>query len=382
MTRNGVSQKRNTRLRPSARTVMAVCLGGVLLCGSGQAALDYSPFVLSEQLVGNTKLPDVVDRVATCTLPVSGLRNTSPESATIVISKGQLTATLNCAGAGNAVVPSEGGSVCLADAKKVSACKPEPSATTKQIKLTTLLRSDTPVKTSITQNPNGQANGQAWTLELQESQLPRVDTTFFVGCQKASEDEDSQCKLDITVKARQSDADKNTIICAYGVDSNGANPLTAEMTEENNILSIDCGDAGSFAPAGYTEFCLPDSQALKGCPTKGFSDVFPTFADSWWQKADSRKTANVLTIPKTDFPAEARQFLLGCVPKDSSSGLPGGEQDSVQKAASGGVAAPSACQVLVTVKAASLSSSAMSARSAGVSGAAAVVTGLLVGSLQ
>ncbi|PFH36177.1 SAG-related sequence [Besnoitia besnoiti] len=97
---------------------------------------------------------------------------------------------------------------------------------------------------------------------------------------------------------------------------------------------------------------------LKGGSRKAFAAVFSIFANSWWQKADNVKTASVLTIPKKDLPAEARHFLLGCIPKKPASDLQGKEDTDVHKAASGGAAGHSACNVLVTVKAASSSTSA------------------------
>ncbi|PFH36178.1 SAG-related sequence SRS16E [Besnoitia besnoiti] len=351
MAGNGTTQMGRGLFR--ARKVMAACLGGVLLFCSGHACADETPGLWREKLEEKITAPQVSGRVATCTLNGAGSMNASPEAENIVISKGNLTATLNCNGEGNAAVPSKEGHVCRPGATTLPKCETN-SGHTEQVELAKLLGSSSVINVKIDKRPaaTDQTN-EKWTLELKDSQLPLSDKSFFVGCQKPQHEADTTCKVEVVVKARSSSVDSNAVTCAYGPQSNGATPLTVEMTEETNKLAVDCGNEGSFAPLGYTQFCSPESQELKTCQTKEFSEIFPTFADTWWQKADQMKTVAELTIPKTDFPSEERQFLLGCVPMAASQENEG--KDTVREAARGALAGLSECKVLVTVKAASSS---------------------------
>ncbi|PFH36174.1 SAG-related sequence SRS16C [Besnoitia besnoiti] len=380
MTSKSISRNCSARLRWRARKLLTVCVGGVLLFSGASAVAAGVSGRPAPKTDGNARPPNVEGQVASCALAAPPEQDGESTPATIVISAGNLSATLNCDGEGNVVVPSNCEEVCDANVDTIENCKQQSSEEAKRVSLASLLGSSVAIRAKVTDRSSEDTpKGVTWTLELEDSQLPLSDKSFSVGCQKKQGETNSQCKLNVTVMARSSSVDSNAVTCAYGPQSNGATPLTVEMTEETNKLAVDCGNEGSFAPLGYTQFCSPESQELKTCQTKEFSEIFPTFADTWWQKADQMKTVAELTIPKTDFPSEERQFLLGCVPMAASQENEG--KDTVREAARGALAGLSECKVLVTVKAASsLSSSPSAFQMFVVSCGVAVLAGVFGGS--
>ncbi|PFH31457.1 SAG-related sequence [Besnoitia besnoiti] len=89
------------------------------------------------------------------------------------------------------------------------------------------------------------------------------------------------------------------------------------MTQENNTLTVKCGMEGSFQPAGHAEFCSPKSADLNRCTGK-FEEILPKFGKSWWEKGPD--LISVLTVLPAAFPAEEKQFLVGCVQQELSKG--------------------------------------------------------------
>ncbi|KEP67414.1 UNVERIFIED_CONTAM: SAG-related sequence SRS40F [Hammondia hammondi] len=387
MARTARVEQRRGGFTSKARKLLAVGVGGVLLFSSGQAAADYLREGAAQrslealQQEATQSGPVFSGQTASCTLTGGSQRAQAQAAASLTLSKEKLTVTLRCSGANNQAVPKEMQHVCSETSGEatVASCK---AAGEKQITLQSLLGSSPEAvwKKSNT-TTDDQNDGEEWTLELKESDLPLTDKAFFVGCDvKANPSEvkspSTECRVDVNVKARPSSvADNNVVTCAYGSESN-PEPLKVEMTTEKNTLTIQCGSQGSLSPTTYeTQYCDPQ-EALESCTEKKFEEILPAFVTSWWSK-EADKTSVMLKIPETDFPQSEQQFRVRCIPKDTAADPPTIQEknkDDTQTAAP-----TSACNVIVTVK------SGSSASSSGqmvitVAGAAAL-TGLFIGSL-
>ncbi|PFH31456.1 SAG-related sequence [Besnoitia besnoiti] len=248
--------------------------------------------------------------VSTCK-GTSSTNDAEPSPASLTFSSTSLTGALRCSGSKNKVVPAEKANVCTERAKSVADCKngkpPE-----KQTAIGDLLGLGTKIEA---EHKAIEPDIQEWRLTLDKSQLPLADKAFFIGCQYDDNDSQSKCNLAVTVQARLSAVEGNTITCAYGKNSNSAGPLNVELTEEKNSVTVKCGTAGSFRPENHDQFCLPSSPYLEKC-TRKMKEILPKFEASWWDIGDDK--TSTLTIPRTAFPAEEQQFLVGCVYVDVS----------------------------------------------------------------
>ncbi|CBZ54362.1 SRS domain-containing protein [Neospora caninum Liverpool] len=395
MARAARMNRRLGGFRSRARKLMALCMGGVLLLSGGHAVADYlREGTLRRNLQaeegGSTQTEPVFSgQVATCTLSPGGggTRNGDDAATALTLSKGILTATLVCSGENNEAVPKGMKKVCSAgEGQTVAKCKSHEDGTV-QVTLESLLGSSRSIEwRKTTQTLEEQNNGEEWTLELQEADLPLSDKAFFVGCDKNEAHQllslegkaAVDCKVDVNVKARPSSVtDNNVVTCAYGKDSN-PEPLKVEMTTENNTLTIQCGSEGSLNPESYaTQYCDLQGE-LENCTLKTFEDILPTFAASWWSKGDNSRSAT-LTIPQTDFPESEQQFRVGCVYKNETSGGPKPAAKGAKTGEAHAAATTSNCNVIVTVRSGSANSS--SGQLVATLAGAATMTGLVVGSL-
>ncbi|PFH36171.1 SAG-related sequence [Besnoitia besnoiti] len=355
----------------STKMLVLMCIGGFLLFSVGQAV--EGQLANAEGHSADGILPNSQEPVSsTCKVTNDGQQNNEgPTAATLTISKDTLSATLRCEGEGNAVVPTDKTMVCIDEENAtVQTCT---GSTAKQVALTGLLA---PAKSEpITKSsPPSSANVQERTLKIQESQLPFTDKTFFVGCQKKSNTNDTKCKVTVKVKARASSAQRNAVVCAYGEDSNNEGPVRVEMSEEQNKLSIDCGQDGAFFSVTYTEYCPPESTDLREC-TEKFADLLPSFSPSWWVKGD-KGAPSVFTIPATDFPAADRQFMVGCAPRSTSAERPKVTDQKDESAPSS--VRSSLCRVVVTVKATRASSATSRVQTFTAASAVAAAMGFIV----
>ncbi|KEP61411.1 UNVERIFIED_CONTAM: SAG-related sequence SRS16A [Hammondia hammondi] len=397
MARTGSMQRRRGEFEAEARMLISFCMVGALLLSSGQAVarqLRKENLNISVVQKYETIDPSISGTNATCTFPAAGgtgALEAANASNSLTLSKGHLKATLNCSGGGTgqiSTIPNDlAASVCDPSKRgnESNGCTIESSKVSGQeVELQRLLgakRSIQWTQKTDTSNLEKQPNTE-WILELLESDLPLTQKTFFVGCQKTtsartdSETTVSTCTVTVNVEARASAAENNIVTCAYGKDSN-TNPLQVDMTTENNTLTVDCGSEGTLSPETTSaQYCDPQSTDLKNC-TKKFVDILPKFVTDWWTNLTSAN-ASTLTIPTTDFPDSEQQFRLGCVPNTAPQSDPSDSRVVEQPQ----VSAPTTCSVLVTVKAASSASYASPSLQmlVGASGAA-VVSGLVVGSL-
>ncbi|KFG55029.1 SAG-related sequence SRS40F [Toxoplasma gondii FOU] len=392
MARTARVEQRRGGFKSKARKFVAVCVGGVLLLSGGQAAADYlregaaqrSLEALQEDATHTG--PVFSGQTASCTLTGDTRRAQAQAATSLTLSKEKLTITLRCSGANNQAVPKDMQQVCSETSGEATVAKCK-DANGKRITLQSLLGSSPEAvwkkSNTTTEDKN---NGEEWTLELKESDLPLTDKAFFVGCDKSTasgtrpeasvKETSAECKVDVNVKARPSSvADDNVVTCAYGNESN-PEPLKVEMTTVKNTLTIQCGSQGSLRPTTFkTQYCDPQ-EALENCTEKKFEEILPAFVTSWWSEG-ADKTSVKLKIPETDFPQSEQQFRVQCIPKDTVADPPtiqGKNEDDTETAAR-----MSACNVIVTVMAGSSASS--SGQMVATATGAAALTGLFIGLL-
>ncbi|PFH36165.1 SAG-related sequence [Besnoitia besnoiti] len=360
--------------RPNAGNLLALCAGGVLrLSGLAVEALLHRSAHISE------RQPSLQSTVPTCTLHEDANRG-GPNPASVDMSKDQLSATLHCSGKANKVMPRLKSSVCRADVDDATVmyCDQDNA---KRITLQDLLGTRDSIEwtqTLLLLDPSPSKppdNGEAWTLQLQHAQLPLSDKTFFVGCQKENE-EATQCKLTVNVKAKPSSVINNVVTCAYGQDSNEDGPVEVSLTAENSTLELVCGTEGIIRPDAYqTRYC--EDAGLQNCKNS-YSDILPNFDKSWWEGTEKSPQQAQLRIPPTGFPGEDQSFYIGC---DKNKTMANKRQaDLKSEVVPEPPVKPSACRVLVTIKAASVSSATMAVtRLVAATSCVAAVTAILGG---
>ncbi|CBZ51474.1 SRS domain-containing protein [Neospora caninum Liverpool] len=379
--------------RSRASKLMAVCLGGVVLLSVGQAGaetLQEVPLTQTAQLGRSGKTqngPTFKGQVARCELVQNTAHTASQAGATaLTLSRDNLTATLDCSGENNGAVPEDLTNVCDPNqAGSANNCKfgEAQGSEGTEVPLQDLLGTSNDVawvKESRSRTPK---TGETWTLTLTQDDLPFTDKPFFVGCKENTPTlaqvraATVSCKVPVHVEARPSSETNNVVTCAYGQNSN-TNALEVELTAEKNAVTIDCGRVGSLMPEiTTTHYCAPDDGNLDDCTAKKYVDVLPMFEESW-VKQDGEKSSVTLTIPESGFPVEDQKLRLGCVPKSTSAT----KSDPESVADTFGGAKTSNCNVLVTVRASNVPSSAISTlQVAAVASGARAVAGLLAGSL-
>nr|CCA30058.1 SRS domain-containing protein [Neospora caninum Liverpool]CEL71271.1 TPA: SRS domain-containing protein [Neospora caninum Liverpool] len=385
MARTGRTQHCRRGFRSTARKLMAVCLGGVLLFSNG-GAVSGEPV---EGLLRRELSPDSSDAqgesgtagvVATCTAGGSGGAVTPP-ATTLTLSSSTLVATLKCVGASMKALPTDPATVCVAEATagkelNSSNCSTGDTSLGNPVKLQGLLGARDAVQWKAISSSEHENQGESRILELSQASLPRTDKKFMVGCQNGG-DTKKQCQVTVNVNAMPSSVDdKNLVTCAYGKDSN-PKPVEVELSEDKNTLTIDCGEDASMQPAEYTsQYCSPEGDTFEDCSKGNYSDILPTFASTWWTNTEN-KTQATLTIPKTDFPPADQHLLLGCVPKTQNA-----DQSTSEENLTESVSGTSACRLLVTVKAASSASAASFAPQViNATSGATLLAGLFSGSL-
>ncbi|KFH05383.1 SAG-related sequence SRS12A [Toxoplasma gondii VAND] len=362
MAKTGKVQHCRGAVRSKAQKLMAVCLSGVLLFSSGNTiAAESFEGLLRRNLSsgGNSNGAESVTPEIVATCPATSEGATAPVPATLTLSKSSLTATVKCLDASHTAVPATATNVCVASDADVNgasdseSCIIGSSGGGKPVTLQSLLEATHPISWTEKPASSDSQTGKERTLQLTETDLPRTDKTFFVGCQGSTTAANTSCKVTVNVSARPSSVDdKNVVTCAFGKNSNDK-AVEVEMSQDKNALTIDCGKNGSMRPVDYTtHYCSPDDNSLDQCKKQTYTDILETFDSKWWTKtADG--TQATLTIPKTDFPTEDQRLLLGCLPEAQKTDNP--QEKEVNNDS---VSATSPCRVVVTVKAARSASSA------------------------
>ncbi|PFH37048.1 SAG-related sequence [Besnoitia besnoiti] len=359
MSRQTTMQRRGGSIWLKTRKLMAICLGGVLLLSSGNAFAQ----ALDGEAEDGAAAEGPSDTDVKCDVSPD-LRETGVTQNQVTLSSTHPVTTLLCIKPGSTMVPKGAKSVCEAKTDvTVENCEDKGCSSTLQA----LLESNREVR--WTQIPITKSKqGEKWALNLEQTDFPFTDKSFFVGC-KNEEHPSKTCRVDVTVKARSSSVMDNLVTCAYGAESN-SEALKVELTEETSTLALACGKHGSINPTTYsTNYC--ENENLTSC-TKSYSDILPNYSSAWWAGKSDTTDHVKLTIPKGSFPAEEQHFYVGCVPKAAKPEKPIARTTGPSTDTSTSAGA-STCRVKVTVKAASSASPAVSSLAV-----VSAVSGLLV----
>ncbi|PFH36075.1 SAG-related sequence [Besnoitia besnoiti] len=189
-----------------------------------------------------------------------------------------------------------------------------------------------------------QLQGESKSLTVPPQNFPFVDEQFAVGC-KASDNE-KKCTFTVTLAARPTATDGQTVTCAYGASSNQSHQKI-KLNPTQNSFTLVCGEKGEVLPTRYEEgFC---SSGLKGDEEScegSYTSVLPGYEAKWWSKHDA-DNSYTLSIPNDKFPAEEAKLIVGCRQKPSSDPAKGATAAAVSS---------TVCNVDVTIEASSSAS--------------------------
>ncbi|CBZ51281.1 srs domain-containing protein [Neospora caninum Liverpool] len=164
-------------------------------------------------------------------------------------------------------------------------------------------------------------NPPAWTktdgdtkdnsLTIPPNSFPLTDKSFFAGCRKSTNNND-ECVVNVSVKARTSAVKDGVLTCAYGKESNSSVPEVT-LNSENNSLTIQCGSEGQMEPTqqSLTAYHCAGSNTTD-CKKVNLTEIMPTFTSSWWTTDEQNSKAPKLVIPEDGFPAQEEAIVLGC----------------------------------------------------------------------
>ncbi|PFH36090.1 hypothetical protein BESB_057410 [Besnoitia besnoiti] len=180
-------------------------------------------------------------------------------------------------------------------------------------------------------------------LTIPQDNLPFVDESFAVGC--ATVNNGKVCKIPVTMKARASETNGQTVTCAYGADSNTSRQAVT-LSPSKNSFTLVCGDKGTVLPTNYdTKFCYSDPDDTSTTCDGDYESILPGFESSWWKK-ERLTAANsfTLSIPVEKFPKEQAKMVVACQQEKEGLG---------SKTVQGEAATSSVCTVDVTIQAGS-----------------------------
>ncbi|PHJ17493.1 srs domain-containing protein [Cystoisospora suis] len=328
----GRSLRRASGKRPMAKQnlwLLACAAASILLLSPSACALRHRE---GTSLQGNQDGPS--SQATEATNAVCPAAEKAAEY-TATLSESNQKVSLQCAAAGDQVVPAglKDGSVCPADVQTLAACETPAensvkASASKAVSLSVLMGGTEAPPVTWVESTLTEADGpKKYELSLPNAPLPLKDTKFVAGCIPAKKEKaNNECKLTVTVEARKSAAAGQTVYCAYGAKSNEAKP-TVTMTQENNTLTLVCGNEATKAvpqPTDYkTAYCADEVGAE--CKTETFTSFIPGFQSTWW--TENKGAQNVtLKIPPEHFPDSPKTIHLGCLytppttPQDQSAG--------------------------------------------------------------
>ncbi|CBZ50820.1 srs domain-containing protein [Neospora caninum Liverpool] len=206
-------------------------------------------------------------------------------------------------------------------------------------------------------------------LTIPTENLPYTDKKFIVGCLD-KEGNNAKCKLTVTLEARESVTENQTVTCAYGKTSNPTHQ-TITLSPSQNSFTLVCGSEGEVLPTEYQNtYCVSQAGTNASAECCGnYTEVIPAYESNWW-KEDRSSHSFTLAIPEDGFPEEATNITVGCQQKGADT-----SNNARDEAVSD---SPTVCSVDVTIE--GVTSSASSVGTAGafsfLGGFAALLTGL------
>ncbi|KEP67000.1 UNVERIFIED_CONTAM: SAG-related sequence SRS30D [Hammondia hammondi] len=152
-------------------------------------------------------------------------------------------------------------------------------------------------------------------LTIPRETFPYVDHKFVVGCLKA---DTTTMRVAVTLQARASSTQEQTVKCAYGTQSNAAHQ-TVTLTPGKNSFTLVCGSEGEVLPTKYNEaYCVSGNgnEAATHC-TGAYTHIFPNYEETWWSTANTSEYT--FQVPDGEFPSEEQKITVGCQKKTSAT---------------------------------------------------------------
>ncbi|EPR64506.1 SAG-related sequence SRS30D [Toxoplasma gondii GAB2-2007-GAL-DOM2] len=152
-------------------------------------------------------------------------------------------------------------------------------------------------------------------LTIPRENFPFVDHKFVVGCLKT---DTTTMKVAVTLQARASSTQEQTVRCAYGTQSN-AKHQTITLTPGKNSFTLVCGSEGEVLPTKYNEaYCVSENgkEAAAHC-TGAYTDIFPNYKQTWWSTANINEFT--FQVPDGEFPSEEQKITVGCQKKTQAT---------------------------------------------------------------
>ncbi|CBZ54532.1 SRS domain-containing protein [Neospora caninum Liverpool] len=271
----------------------------------------------------------------------------SPQTFAATLSEDQTVLQVSCkSNAQLQCAPEQlnGDKVCPATASKLNQCGSSNSSSA-SIPLSDILVD--PGKSVTWSRDTTESSDQCTTQQLTvpKQNFPYTDKKFVVGCVQKSGNTD-QCTVTVTVAARASAKNGQTVTCAYGTSSN-KEPQTITLSPSQNAFTLVCGTDGEIVPSTYQQhYCDSSENGTTGdCQERDYTSILTAYQDTWWQQTEN--SSYTLQIPPTDFPEEPANIMVGC------------KKSKVSKRGQTSETEPSTvCKVLVTIEASPNSSSA------------------------
>ncbi|CBZ52221.1 SRS domain-containing protein [Neospora caninum Liverpool] len=187
-------------------------------------------------------------------------------------------------------------------------------------------------------------------LTIPTERFPLTDKKFVVGCVTKGGSAD-HCNVTVTVAARATAKNDQTVTCAYGASSN-KEPQTITLSPSQNTFTLVCGTDGDILPSTYQKkYCSSsENNTTSACEEKDYTSIITTYQETWWQKTPEGTNAYTLEIPPNDFPTESANIVVGC--KTTATNELKMEEEPSETDLS------SVCKVVVTIEALANSSSA------------------------
>ncbi|KFH17047.1 SAG-related sequence SRS30A [Toxoplasma gondii MAS] len=334
--------------------------GGLLLFVSSLVVFGFLPF---SQCVGTPDggasatnpscLTEGTETQCTCQD-----KNGSAKDLVATLSQNQNSLKIRCKQTDLKFVPesSNGKAVCPSTTTELKDCKAASTrSVSNSVEINTLL-SGSPKDVSW-KDVEGDNQYTSKKLVIPQEYFPSVDQKFIVGCVTSDSGTPATAmKVTVTLEAKASATQEQTVNCAYGSNSNKAHQAIT-LTPENNKFTLVCGDKGQILPTKYQEtYCAhEDGKDAADTCKDAYSGIFPNYETTWWTKA-TEPPSNEYTfkIPEGQFPTEKQTFMVGChrqTPVQDNAQKNGVDNNAQE-------AKPTVCTVDVTVAASAPSSAA------------------------
>ncbi|PFH36103.1 SAG-related sequence [Besnoitia besnoiti] len=312
--------------------IASVCVGAILVSASASLpTTGAQPEPAATECVAN----DTEVKCA-CELTSDGAKKTM----SAVLSQDKNTLRFECKSkTAECVKPDEAGTVvCQAGTSDLSDCK---------VELSTLLAGDSKSVKWVPCELEGEHCKQCASLTIPQNNFPYVDQKFAVGCKE--QNASNLCIVGVTLEARPSATNAQTVTCAYGASSNGSHQ-TVKLSPTQSSFTLVCGEKGEVLPAQYNKhYCSSDSQEAEKTCSEDYTSILPGYDGSWWEATEASNTYT-LSIPADKFPKEETKIVVGCQQQQPVAPPPSGKKEGKKEPS------PTVCSVDVTIAAGSVSS--------------------------